>query len=143
MRSSALLALTFLFLLSFGSAQQQTLFPVPQRLDIHSKILNEDRVIWVRTPPGYEQGKAVFPVLYETDAPGHMGESGSTADFLMASDRMPPIIVVGIANTDRTRDLTPSHADMKNPDGTVAQFPTSGGADKFLDFIQTELIPEI
>jgi predicted alpha/beta superfamily hydrolase len=56
---------------------------------------------------------------------------------------MPPLIVVGIANTDRTRDLTPTHADMKNPDGTVTAFPTSGGADRFLDFIQTELIPEI
>ena len=32
---------------------------------------------------------------------------------------MPQLIVVGIANTDRTRDLTPSRADMKNPDGTV------------------------
>jgi predicted alpha/beta superfamily hydrolase len=45
--------------------------------------------------------------------------------------------------TDRTRDLTPTHADIKNPDGTVTAFPTSGGADRFLDFIQTELIPEI
>jgi predicted alpha/beta superfamily hydrolase len=51
---------------------------------------------------------------------------------------------VGIANTDRTRDLTPTHADIKNPDGTtVTAFPTSGGADRFLDFIQTEPIPEI
>jgi predicted alpha/beta superfamily hydrolase len=41
------------------------------------------------------------------------------------------------------RDLTPTRADLKNPDGTVDTFPTSGGADRFLDFIQTELIPEI
>jgi hypothetical protein len=36
---------------------------------------------------------------------------------------MRPLIVVGIANTDRTRDLTPTHADVKNPDGTVTAKP--------------------
>jgi predicted alpha/beta superfamily hydrolase len=56
---------------------------------------------------------------------------------------MPPLIVVAIANTDRNRDLTPSHAGVPHSDGTVAPVPTSGGADKFLDFIQTELVPEI
>jgi hypothetical protein len=56
---------------------------------------------------------------------------------------MPPLIVVAIANTDRVRDLTPTHADIKHSDGTVETFPTSGGADKFLDFIEAELVPEI
>jgi hypothetical protein len=52
--------------------------------------------------------------------------------------------VVGIPNTDRTRDLTPTHSDQKNPQGVVVQAePTSGGGDKFLEFIQTELFPEI
>src|SRR5260370_353157 len=135
-----------LFLLScFVSiaSAQEVAPPAPQRLDIHSKVLKEDRVIWVRTPPGYQQSKDVYPVVYQTDAPGHVNEIGGTIDFLVNNNRMPPLIVVGIANTDRTRDLTPTHADMKNPDGTVTAFPTSGGADRFLDFIQTELIPEI
>jgi predicted alpha/beta superfamily hydrolase len=125
------------------SAAQQVAPPTPQRLDIHSKILNEDRVIWVRTPPGYEQTKSAFPVIYQTDAPGNVNEIGSSIDFLVENGRMPPLIVVGIANTDRTRDLTPSHVDMKNPAGGADFYPTSGGADKFLDFMQTELIPEI
>jgi tetratricopeptide (TPR) repeat protein len=64
-------------------------------------------------------------------------------DFLVNNNRMPPMIVVGIANTDRTRPLTPTHADFKNPDGSVNALPTSGGADRFLDFIQTELMSEI
>jgi predicted esterase len=49
---------------------------------------------------------------------------------------MPALIVVGIGNTDRTRDLTPSRAKVES-------YPTSGGGDKFLEFIQSELIPEI
>ena len=49
----------FLFV-SVISAGQQVARPTPQRIDIHSKILNEDRAIWVRTPPGYEQSKTAY-----------------------------------------------------------------------------------
>jgi tetratricopeptide (TPR) repeat protein len=52
---------------------------------------------------------------------------------------MSEMIVVGITNTDRTRDLTPTKATGAN----AAQFPTAGGADNFLKFIETEVIPEI
>lgn len=45
--------------------------------------------------------------------------------------------MVGIPNTtDRTRDLTPPTAD-------TSAFSTAGGADRLLQFIETELIPEI
>jgi predicted alpha/beta superfamily hydrolase len=57
---------------------------------------------------------------------------------------MSEMIVVGITNTDRTRDLSPTHVTTTVAGGNTAlQFPTSGGGDKFLKFIETELIPEI
>jgi hypothetical protein len=105
--------------------------------------LNEDRVIWVRMPAAARGKKESYPVLYMTDAGTNVNEIGSTIDFLADTNFMPPLIVVGITNTDRNRDLTPSHAGVKHSDGTVDPIPTSGGADKFLDFIQTELVPEI
>jgi predicted alpha/beta superfamily hydrolase len=46
---------------------------------------------------------------------------------------MPEMILVGIQNTNRTRDLTPT----KNERGD------GGGADKFLQFIESEVIPLI
>src|SRR5437660_11847846 len=105
------LRLLFLFqlscFLSVASAQEIAP-PVPQRVDIHSNILKEDRVIWVRTPPGYQQSKGVYPVVYQTDAPAHVNEIGSTIDFLVTPNRMPPVIVVGLANTDPPRALTPT-----------------------------------
>jgi pimeloyl-ACP methyl ester carboxylesterase len=52
------------------------------------------------------------------------------------------MIVVGITNTDRTRDLTPTRVETL-PGNPRARFPTSGGADKFLKFIETELIPHV
>jgi predicted alpha/beta superfamily hydrolase len=55
---------------------------------------------------------------------------------------IPEMIVVGIPNTDRTRDLTPSHAETMN--GEVRDFlKSSGGGNEFLKFISTELIPHI
>jgi len=140
---SLVLALILTTLLIVAATAQDIAPPIPQKLIVHSTVLNEDRTIWVRTAHGYDPGKDPLPVLYLTDGPGHINEIGSTIDFLVDNGRMPPIIVVGIANTDRTRDLTPTHADVKNADGTIERIPTSGGGDRFLDFIQTELIPEI
>ncbi|MGA2345279.1 MAG: alpha/beta hydrolase-fold protein, partial [Candidatus Sulfotelmatobacter sp.] len=114
-------------LLVVVAAAQDITPPVPQKLSLHSNILNEDRLIWVRTPRGYDQGKSPFPVLYLTDGPNHINEIGSTIDFLVENGRMPPLIVVGIGNTDRTRDLTPTHWDQKHTDGTIDANPTSGG----------------
>src|SRR5258708_38646422 len=116
------LRLLSLFLLScFVSmaSAQEVAPPAPQRLDIHSKVLKEDRVIWVRTPPGYQQSKDAYPVVYQTDAPGHVNEIGSTIAFLVTNSRMPPLILVRIANTDLTRHLTPTHANITTPTVTV------------------------
>lgn len=116
--------------------------PIPQKLVLHSNILNEDRTIWVRTPNAYKIGKDRFPVLYLTDGDAHINEIGNSIDFLVDNGRIPPLIVVGIANTDRTRDLTPTHSDDKDSAGKETM-PTSGGGDRFFDFIHTELMPEI
>jgi predicted alpha/beta superfamily hydrolase len=128
---------------SVASLAQVVAPPVAQRLVVHSNVLNEDREIWVRMPAAAQGKKERYPVLYMTDAGPNVNEIGSTIDFLADANFMPPLIVVAIANTDRVRDLTPSHAGVKHSDGTVEPVPTSGGADKFLDFIQTELVPEI
>ena len=131
-----------IFLVPLAATAQDLSPPIPKRFTLHSTVLNEDRTIWVRTPAGYDQGTTSYYVLYLTDGPGHINEIGSTIDFLADNERIPPLIVVGIANTDRMRDLTPSHSDQKKSDSAV-EYPTSGGGDRFIDFIQTELIPEV
>lgn len=113
-----------------------------KRFTLKSAVLGEDRIILIRTPAGYETNKLHYPVLYMTDGDAHMGHTASTIEFLSQNGRIPDLIVVGITNTDRTRDLTPAKSTNKNAAGEL-QFPTSGGADNFLKFIETELIPEI
>ena len=132
-----------LFLLALGAVAFGQDYAASNRIAIKSEVLGEERVILVRTPPGYERGGQRYPVLYLTDGNAHLGHTASTIEFLSRNGRMPEMIVVAITNTDRTRDLTPTNASMWRPNGTEAKLPTSGGADKFLKFIETELIPKI
>lgn len=113
-----------------------------KRLTLKSAVLGEERVVLVRTPAGYETNKLSYPVVYMTDGDVHMGHTASTVDFLARNGRISDLIVVGVANTDRTRDLSPVKSSSKNPAGEL-QFPTSGGADNFLKFFETELIPRL
>lgn len=138
-------ALLFLFALlpaTAARAQAPPLYEAPERIVIKSQVLGEERVVLVRTPAGYARGAERFPVLYMTDGDAHIQHTSGTVSFLARNARMPEMIVVGITNTDRTRDLTPTRVE-RLPGNPNARFPTSGGADKFLKFIETELIPQI
>ncbi|HEY8460052.1 MAG TPA: alpha/beta hydrolase-fold protein, partial [Blastocatellia bacterium] len=131
------------FLLSLTVAAFAQRGATSNRVVIKSEVLGEDRVILVRTPPGYEYDGRRYPALYLTDGDAHLSHTVSTIEFLARNGRTPEMIVVAIANTDRTRDLTPTNASIRRPDGTETKLPTSGGADRFLRFIETELIPKI
>ena len=137
------LASVFALLVLVSSASAQAP-PGVTTLKINSAVLGEERTILVRVPPGYETNKLRYPVIYMTDGNAHIGHTSSTVEFLARNGRMSEMIVVGIVNTDRTRDLSPTHVTTTVAGGNSAlQFPTSGGADKFIKFIETELIPEI
>jgi predicted alpha/beta superfamily hydrolase len=72
-----------------------------------------------------------------------MAHAISTIEFLVRNGRMPDLIVVGLENTDRTRDLTPTRAAMLGADGKPVPTPASGGSDDLIRFIETELLPYI
>ena len=118
------------------SARAQGPLMMGDLVAVDSKVMGEQRRVIVWTPPGYAVGSRAYPVLYLTDADRQFGHTVTTVDFLSRNGRIPPMIVVGVFNTDRTRDLTP----YKDSDSD-AQLPTAGGADRFLRFIDTELVP--
>src|SRR5215211_5875111 len=138
------LAGVFALLVLVSSAATAQVPPGVTAIKINSAVLGEERTILVRVPQGYETNKQRYPVLYMTDGNAHIGHTSSTIEFLARNGRMSEMIVVGINNTDRTRDLSPTHVTTTVAGGGSAlQFPTSGGSDKFLKFIETELIPNI
>lgn len=134
--------LAVLLLISSAAFAQPPAAGTLKRFSLKSTVLGEERVILVRTPVGYETNEEKYPVLYMTDGDAHMGHTASTIEFLVRNGRISDVIVVGVTNTDRTRDLTPAKSTDKNPAGEL-RFPTAGGADNFLKFFETELIPEI
>ena len=131
-----LLSVFAVLLLISAAAIAQPQAGTVKRLTLKSTVLGEDRVVLIRTPAGYETNNVKYPVLYMTDGDAHMGHTASTIEFLTRNGRISDLIVVGVTNTDRTRDLTPAKSTDK-------RFPTAGGADNFLKFFETELIPEI
>lgn len=132
----------FLLLFSVSAVAQGPNIPGVTSLRIKSDVLGEERLILIRTPPGYDAGTQRYPVMYITDGDAHIAHTAASVDFLARNGRMSELILVGITNTDRTRDLSPTHVTTAGATG-APQFPTSGGADKFLKFMETELFPQI
>ena len=102
---------------------------------ITSTILNQKRYIQVVLPPDYKPGSAdKYDVIYVTDGDDNTKTIADIQYFITREGFMPKVIIVGILNIDRNKDLTPTHEEG---------FGTSGGADKFLAFLKDELIPYI
>lgn len=116
---------------------------------IKSAILNEEREFWVSLPPGYSSPKyapAKYPVLYLFDGDANFHSVTGIVQSLANGpySKVPQMIVVGILNTDRTRDLTPTAASREAYfDKSVPLFKNSGGNAQFIRFLEKELIPHI
>lgn len=109
---------------------------------LESQVLGEARRINVYAPPGtLAAGQPPLPVLY-------MPDGGLAEDFLhvaglvqigAANGTMRPLLLVGIENTQRRRDLTPPTESER--DRKIA--PVVGGAAAFRRFLREELMPAI
>jgi len=111
---------------------------------VQSTILGENRKIWVHVPDG--GGSQKYPVVYVLDGDGHFSSVVGMIQQLSTingNTMCPKMIVVGIPNTDRTRDLTPTHIDADLPMMDSAFAKTSGGGENFIAFLEKELMPFI
>lgn len=99
---------------------------------INSKILNEERSVWVRVPLDYGRTQEKYPVIYMLD--GHTPQPEMLTGIVeqqVWGQMMPQMIIVSIQNTNRTRDMTPTKTERAN----------SGGGEEFLKFIESEVVP--
>ncbi|HMA53074.1 MAG TPA: alpha/beta hydrolase-fold protein [Acidobacteriota bacterium] len=142
-RSSWPWALGLLALLSVAGPQvlaQPLGHPIsPVRTErITSARLGEEREIWVSLPDRYAETSGAYPVLYMMDADFNFN-SGVLGGLRHAAqlEEMPDFIVVGIKNTDRSKDIFPE--EITYPDGSK----DGGRADRYLDFIRNELVPHV
>ncbi len=102
---------------------------------LYSDVLDEDRTLLVCLPNGYEETGMSYPVLYVLyggQIRGYFAEAVHIVDRLSEEGSMPKMIVVGVANVDRYRDLSP-----------VERPGMPSGIEPFSRFITEELLPFI
>ena len=122
----------------------KTPFSIGETIEIHSKTLDENRILNIYLPNGYAQDSIKkYPVIYLLD--GSVDEDfihiAGIVQFGSFSwiNMLPESIVVGISNIDRKRDFTfPTNNKRDKKD-----FPTTGSSKNFINFIEDELIPFI
>jgi predicted alpha/beta superfamily hydrolase len=131
MKVSILLILTQ-FSICFAQ-QKKSDFVIGDKISFESNVLNERKTIVVIPPYNYkDRPDEKFPVVYVLD-PGNnlfatFGIVNYYSDMLKI---MPRMIIVGIVSNDREKDYLPTPSKEQ---------PTGGGADKFLRFINSELV---
>ncbi|WP_253256285.1 alpha/beta hydrolase [Formosa algae] len=124
-------------LLTFSTYSQNTI-SIGKETIIHSEILNEDRKLDIYLPKNYEKSDKSYPVLYLLDSYYNFTHAVGTVEYLLLNELIPEMIIVGIKNTRRNRDLTPNSKELNKEQ--QERLGLTGGADKFIDFLDKELI---
>jgi len=128
MKNSIVFVLLFCCLSAY--AQKDNRIVIGTVDTVYSKILNEKRAVFVHVPQGDKTQR--YPVLYILDGEDHFQSAVAIEEQL--SGVLPDMIVVGITNTVRERDLTPT---------VSAGHDKSGGGENFMSFIEKELMPYV
>ncbi len=117
---------------------------------VMSGVLKERRKVLIYTPPSYRDTTFAprrYPVLYLLDGDAHFHSVTGLIQILATGVNgtfvIPEMIVVAIPNTDRLRDLSPTHVDNGFDGKPSPAMKTSGGMPNFLSFIRGELIPHV
>ena len=128
------------------AAQGVPVSPGPDQLVIESGRLGERRPALVFVPESYTRTQERYPVLVVVDGDGPgatqaMSVVNRLSDLTRGS--IPELIVVTIPNFARSRDLVPAHPSgkVRGADGEPALLDSH--ADRFLAFIEHELLPEV
>lgn len=122
-----------------ASAQIDESISIGKKATIFSTILNENRKIWIYNPDLTATNPIAgkhYPVVYVLDGEAHfLSTVGMIQQLSQANGNsiLPEMIVVGIENTNRLRDLTPSLVAPGN----------NARVNPFVSFLEAELIPYV
>ena len=143
----SLLPLAFVALATLPATAQPGGAVVIGKTDtIHSRIIGEDRQVLVHVPDESSTSPSMrYPVVYLLDGDAHFPSVMGMIQQLTevnGNSLFPNMILVGIPNTNRQRDLTPTRAKA-SPYGDSNSVRNSGGGENFTAFIEKELMPHI
>jgi predicted alpha/beta superfamily hydrolase len=120
-------------------AQENNPFTTGFEETIPSKILGQQRKVWIHIPTSNGGNKVKdrghYPVIYLLDGSENFNTVVSITEHMAESSLCPPMIVVGIVHSNRLTELTT---------GTDKELPgVVGGGEKFMAYVEKELIPYI
>ncbi len=125
---------------SIANAQQIRPITIGKAHQFRSRSLDEVRELNIVLPEGHHPD-STYHVFYLLD--GSVNEDllhvAGLMQFLTMIGKMPPSILVGVANVDRKRDFTsPTLNEQDRKD-----LPTSGGSQKFIPFLANEVPQQV
>lgn len=107
---------------------------------LYSNILQENREIWVSIPKGFQGNpEQKYPVAYLLDGELYFHSFTGEVSHLSevnGNSIIPDMIVVGIVNTNRVLNLSPTV-------DSASWMQPNGGGEQFTEFIEKELIPYV
>lgn len=139
MNLKTILILITSFALPLSLFSQEEDIIIGRLIKFKSKILNEERNILVHVPNTYGiYPNRKYPVVFLLDGYHQFDHVSTNVEYL--SNRfplVPEMIVVGIGDEGPAEEQRDCLAER------TEAYPDGGGADNFLNFLKTELIPHI
>jgi predicted alpha/beta superfamily hydrolase len=105
---------------------------------VWSRVLQEDRRVFVSTPASYSKTQWQYPVMYVLDAETQFVNAAAMTRYMAQNDRIPEMIVISVANENRNQDMAPG-LPYRRSNGQALD----GRAHLFLKFLTEELRPWI
>lgn len=112
-----------------------------------SRAVGDTFEVTVATPPSYGQSAERYPVVITLDADLAFGAVAQIARLMQYGHEVPEFVLVGIGYGDfntalvkRYRDFTPTVDSART---ACASEGACGGATRFLEFIESELLPSL
>lgn len=111
------------------SAEKNELISIGKKFTLHSRILGENKEMYISLPHKYEEHIQTYPVIFVLEAELLFESTHTITKFMSARSKMPESIVIGITNGEYKK---------RNEMG----FKKWGARpDKYLSFLEKELIP--
>lgn len=109
-----------------------------QVIQFESKVLAENKTVFIHLPDSYKKREDRYPLLYVLDGGDYFEPFAGMVKYLSLFELIPEMIVVAIAHGDRLKEFTYTKANEK-----TGNWPTSGGAESFRKFLAEELVAYI
>ncbi len=139
MRVLTLIIILFSFLQLSAQKSANKNIVIGESFTLHSKILNENREVFISLPPNYDRNIHTYPIILVLDAEYLFEITHSIAKIKASRNEMPESIIVGISNnTGKRYDMA---LQLSNKEGQKFFGNNGGKAKEYLQFFKEELFP--